>query len=130
MCKKNLKFFTLIFFLVVLDQVSKFIFQDQVTVNLGVSFGLDVAPYVTIGLSLVFIGIGFYLLVKRRFFPFGISLVLAGAISNLIDRVFYSGVRDFLGVPFFNLTNNLADWMIVVGISLIVVKSVKLNLKK
>ncbi len=130
MFKNNLKFFIFIFFLVVLDQMSKFIYRGQVVLNAGISFSFNLSLFFTIGISVVLIGVGFYLLVKRHFFPLGMSLILAGAISNLIDRLLFFGVRDFLDVPFLNLKNNLADWMIVIGIILIVIKDVKLELKK
>lgn len=34
-------------------------------------------------------------------------------MSNLLDRLVYGGVRDWLTVPVLGLKNNLADWAIV-----------------
>lgn len=53
----------------------------------------------------------------------GHLLVMAGAVSNGVDRIWYSGVIDFIGIhinqwywPWFNV----ADSMIVVGIIIII----------
>ncbi len=51
---------------------------------------------------------------------FGLGLALGGAVGNLIDRLRFGGVVDFLEVgpwPVFNL----ADTAIVVGVALILV---------
>lgn len=57
----------------------------------------------------------------RRFFDLSVGLVLAGAIGNLVDRVFTSTheVRDFIDVWFGNYSYpvfNLADIYIVAGV--------------
>ena len=53
-----------------------------------------------------------------------LAIILGGSIGNLIDRVFYSGVTDFLSFHFWGYifpTFNLADMLIVCGtISLII----------
>ena len=47
-------------------------------------------------------------------FKFPLFLILVGGISNLIDRVIYSGVVDYIN--FFGLLkNNLADFLIFLG---------------
>jgi len=43
------------------------------------------------------------------------SLILAGGLSNLIDRIVWGGVRDWLPIPLTPLHNNLADWLIVIS---------------
>ena len=50
----------------------------------------------------------------------GVVLVLAGGISNLIDRLIWGGVRDF--IPMIWWHNNLADIAIVVGLGLFLVR--------
>ncbi len=59
---------------------------------------------------------------KRKIYIIGYSLLLSGAIGNLIDRIVYGYVIDFIDVyilgydyPIFNL----ADSFIVVGIILL-----------
>jgi len=55
---------------------------------------------------------------KNIFFIFSISLIIVGALSNLIDRLFFGYVIDFLS--FFNYSIfNLSDVYIVVGVGFI-----------
>ncbi|MGN1167003.1 MAG: signal peptidase II [Lachnospiraceae bacterium] len=62
----------------------------------------------------------------RRFLKFGVTLVSAGAISNLYDRLIRGKVVDYIGVKSNNsrlsrLTANLADIYIVMGMFLVFV---------
>jgi signal peptidase II len=54
----------------------------------------------------------------RRSMRFGMALALGGALGNLIDRVKYGSVIDFIDVGFWPVFN-LADSAIVVGVALI-----------
>lgn len=50
------------------------------------------------------------------------TLIIAGSISNLIDRVIYSGVVDFILLSYGNLSwpvFNVADAAIVMGVGLL-----------
>ncbi|MBI2636947.1 MAG: signal peptidase II [Parcubacteria group bacterium] len=47
-----------------------------------------------------------------------LSLVLAGAVSNAIDRLLYGGVIDYIVVPYGGVFN-LADALVVFGITLL-----------
>ncbi|MBI4713045.1 MAG: signal peptidase II [Planctomycetes bacterium] len=50
------------------------------------------------------------------------GLILAGAIGNLYDRLFYSGVRDFIDCYIINWPIfNIADSFITIGAILIIV---------
>ena len=56
------------------------------------------------------------------------GLVIGGALGNIIDRVFYGYVIDFIDVHIFNYNYpifNLADSFIVIGIILILMDSLK-----
>ncbi|MEK7570080.1 MAG: signal peptidase II [Patescibacteria group bacterium] len=50
-------------------------------------------------------------------------LVGSGAVSNLLDRLTYGYVRDFLKLSFLPTTANLGDWMIVLGTFLLILAS-------
>lgn len=112
--------------MILLDQLTKFVAHQQQTVvlNPGISFSLgqDLPGLLkTGGVALV---VAVIFTVSPRFAnlwrnPVSPGLFLGGAVSNLLDRLFYGGVVDWLPVPFVNLTNNLADWAI--GISLVII---------
>src|SRR5262249_46392692 len=127
---------------VVLDQVSKWIMAHVVHLesvgqvrllpffnltfvpNQGVSFGLfnNGAVWGRIGLSLFALAIsgvvGRWLLTTERVWPgVGMGLVIGGALGNVIDRIVYGRVFDFLdfsglGFPW---VFNVADSAITVG---------------
>ena len=50
----------------------------------------------------------------------GIILILSGALSNLIDRISFGCVLDFLKIPFWPLFNLADIWISVGGIILTV----------
>ena len=43
-------------------------------------------------------------------------LILTGAISNMIDRLYRGGVVDHINSRFLNITFNLADVYIIIGV--------------
>lgn len=90
--------------------------------NRGVTFGLfsgTLQPVVLVILSLVIVGFLIdYARKNENYRPF-ISLIVGGAIGNVIDRVVYGSVVDFLD---FHLGKyhwpafNIADSAIVIGV--------------
>lgn len=107
-------------------------FFNLVTVwNRGVSFGLfsndlDYGPYLLIALSLV-IAIGFGVWAFRthdKTHHIGIALVIGGAIGNVIDRVRFGAVFDFLDVHVLGYhwpAFNIADSAICVGVFILMI---------
>lgn len=108
---------------VALDQGSKFLaplfFGSVVAVNHGVSFGLfgTISPLVIAAVLLGFICV-FY----RSTSPVILGVIGGSALSNLLDRFFVGGVRDWLSIPFLGLHNNLADWMLFLAVLISVVQ--------
>ncbi|PIP26967.1 MAG: hypothetical protein COX30_04595 [Candidatus Moranbacteria bacterium CG23_combo_of_CG06-09_8_20_14_all_39_10] len=51
----------------------------------------------------------------------GLILILAGAISNILDRLYFGCVIDFIKIPFWPLFN-LADAFIIIGVIITVWK--------
>lgn len=61
------------------------------------------------------------------------SLIIGGIIGNLLDRIFYSSVIDYLLFKFGSYNYpifNLADACIVVGVILLIIVSIKEMIKK
>ena len=131
--KFNLALFFLFLTLVILDQVTKalvinfFNLYDSVVllpivnltfvVNYGFAFGLLNNPSLNqILVSLVILAIivyFLYLLIKTqdKIFQLTLTLILAGALGNFIDRIFRGFVIDFIDIyigkyhwPAFNLS--------------------------
>jgi signal peptidase II len=66
------------------------------------------------------------LLMRRTYNTFGLSLVLGGAIGNLIDRLFYGMVVDFIDFfigRFHWPAFNVADSALTIGITIILLTS-------
>lgn len=59
---------------------------------------------------------------KSATFCVGFALVIAGAIGNLVDRVFFGAVRDFLCLEFIDFPIfNVADMCLTVGAVLLAI---------
>lgn len=100
--------------------------------NRGVSFGLfgdGSARWMLSGFSVVVAGIlGWWALkADRRLLVSAIGLIMGGAIGNVIDRIRFGFVIDFLdfsGTGFFPWVFNVADSAITVGVILLILDSV------
>lgn len=110
-------------------EVWKGVFELHYLENHGMAFGLlqnaQIFFYVVTGIFLV---IGVYLLVrtpgKKRFLPMNLllTLVIAGAVGNLIDRIVNQYVVDFLYVSLIDFPIfNVADCYVTVGIILLAI---------
>ncbi|MDC3146696.1 signal peptidase II [Alphaproteobacteria bacterium] len=152
--KFNLTLFFLFLTLVILDQITKalvinfFNLYDSVAllpminltfvVNYGFAFGLLNNPSLNqILVSLVILAIivyFLYLLIKTqdKIFQLTLTLILAGALGNFIDRIFRGFVIDFIDIyigkyhwPAFNI----ADSCITVGFVVLMINILFLNKK-
>lgn len=138
------KLFLIISFIVA-DQVTKYLIRENLSPYEGIKIipGLNIVHVTNTGaafgilrgagnnffiiISLIAISVIFYLLVKERrhFIPY--SLILSGAIGNLIDRIFIGHVTDFIDIyagrfhwPAFNVADScLTIGIILLGIQLI-----------
>ena len=104
----------------VADQVSKWaaeVVDWPMVLNSGVAFGWRPAgEWLTFGLvALVGVGAAASWQQYRRA-PIISGLFLGGVLSNLTDRIFFGGVRDWLALPFTGLYNNIADWAIALAV--------------
>jgi lipoprotein signal peptidase len=112
--------------LVVVDQLSKWWVGEVgrfMQLNQGVSFGLLAHDSGWLsGTVLLVVMIVLY----QSFADFWhkhstwSAVFFAGAFSNILDRFFVGGVRDWLAIPLTSLYNNLADWYIAVALIVVV----------
>ena len=95
--------------------------------NEGINFGLfanssDIMRIILIIISiLICIGILFWAIKQRSLFLlFYASAIIGGALGNVIDRVIYGAVADFLNITCCGLYNpysfNIADISIFLGV--------------
>jgi signal peptidase II len=122
--------FLIIGYLPLFDSIEIFSFLHIVNIrNTGAAFGMfkSLGSSFFIGISVIAIIFILNLLIRNIYDRFGLSLILGGAIGNLIDRILYGKVVDFIDFsigayhwPSFNV----ADSALTVGIILILLKSV------
>lgn len=91
--------------------------------NVGAAFGLfrGFGNITFIIISIVAIIAVFYLLIKDKKDRISYSLILGGATGNLIDRIIYGNVTDFIDIyagRFHWPAFNIADSALTIGISL------------
>ncbi|MBI5797797.1 signal peptidase II [Candidatus Woesearchaeota archaeon] len=122
------KYFLLIVFVLLFDQLSKFFMQD-ISLPLFSLFSLQYAENTGAAFSL-FQGYNFVLILISLFalififsqfkaHPFSLSLIAGGLLGNLLDRIFLGHVRDFISAGAFPIFN-IADSAVTVGVFLLV----------
>ncbi|MGN1433859.1 MAG: signal peptidase II [Ruminococcus sp.] len=94
--------------------------------NKGVAFGMFTdMRWVFVALTSVLLAIIiFYMFRKRpkgKFFYICAALIIGGGIGNLIDRIFYGYVIDYLSLSFFPPVCNFADYCITAGTIMLVI---------
>jgi len=100
--------------------------------NTGVSFGLfggGGARWILTGFSIIVAGVltWWALKAERRMLAISIGLVVGGAIGNVIDRIRFGYVVDFVdvsGIGFFPWVFNVADSAITIGVILLILDSI------
>jgi len=136
--------FLLSFIVVALDQITKYLaltyinpydsfnilpFLHLVLVtNKGAAFGMfkHIGSSFFIAASVIAIIFVIYLLIRGKEDHLGLSLILGGAIGNLIDRILYGSVVDFIDLsigkyhwPAFNV----ADSALSIGVTIILLNN-------
>lgn len=113
----------------ILDQISKYFFTGKnieiasffsfsYVQNTGAGFGfLQGQNSALIWLTIAFLGILFYYydqIPEKKSIVIFVGLVLGGALGNLIDRIFFGFVKDFISFSFWP-SFNIADSAITIG---------------
>ncbi|MFA4918684.1 MAG: signal peptidase II [Thermodesulfovibrionales bacterium] len=111
------------------DSIEIFPFLNIVNVrNTGAAFGmfrsLGSGFFIIISLAAIIFVVN---LIMRNAYNFiGLSLILGGAVGNLIDRLFYGKVVDFIDFSIGNFhwpAFNVADSSLTIGIGIILITS-------
>ena len=112
-------------------------FSITYVINDGAAFSIlkgEFWLFIILGFVLLFFI--FYYLQKEKlniYKTIYYSFLIAGVLGNLLDRMLYKGVVDFLDFTIFSYNApifNLADTFIVISVILIVFESLKEVLKK
>ena len=138
MKQKNLIFFGLALLVVILDQLTKFLITSKLTFaesipviknffyltlikNFGIGFGLINTPaarwiLITITIIIICIILYYYKNIPNQLLPIiSTSLILGGAIGNLIDRLLFGFVIDFIDFQLWPAFN-IADSAVTIGV--------------
>lgn len=139
------KFLSISFIILLIDRIVKILVQAFLSTNkvyviknffyliyvknIGAAFSiLEGKSILFILIGLTALGLIFYQVKKRNLSNIGYSLLFGGILGNLIDRIIYGYVIDFIGFeigsysfPIFNI----ADIAIVIGAIIIVLGSDK-----
>ncbi|MFA6255080.1 MAG: signal peptidase II [Patescibacteria group bacterium] len=105
------------------------LFSFQLARNSGIAFGVPFNYWLLLILTIlvIFILVSFLLKAYRqqKFLEvFTLTLIIVGAISNLIDRLRFGFVIDYIDAPWFTVFN-LADCLITFGVGILVLGFLK-----
>jgi len=134
--------FLIVLAVVALDQATKYLIMTNLSLydsreifpflhivhirNTGAAFGMfkNLGSIFFVILSVFAIIFIINLLAKKTYNTVGLALILGGALGNLIDRVFYGKVVDFVDFSigtFHWPAFNVADSSLTIGIAVILV---------
>jgi len=122
--------------ILIVDQISKFlssklgasipiikdVFHITFVENLGAGFGtLQGQWWLLVIISLAAFGIAFYyfLKTKKYFLELVLAILMGGILGNLIDRIVFGFVRDFIDFRIWPVFN-IADIVITISIVLLI----------
>lgn len=94
--------------------------------NKGVAFGMfSEMRWFFVALTAILLAIIIFYMFKKKpkgkFFYICAALIIGGGIGNLIDRIFYGYVIDYLSLSFFPPVCNFADYCITAGTIMLVI---------
>lgn len=133
-------------FIVLIDQITKIIvslnnidytiipshFKIMFYKNTGAAWSiLEGRTFFLIISSIIALGVIFNIMLtikNNKFNNICFGLLIGGIIGNLIDRIFYGYVRDFIDVAIVNYNFpvfNIADATIIIGIIMLIITTIK-----
>lgn len=139
MKKRNIIYLISILILVIFDQVTKLLVVNNLSSgsdiniinnflkfsyveNTGAAFGIlnnNIFFLILVSLLLIFYIIREIKNNENKLYVFSMSIILSGALGNLIDRIFRGYVIDFISFTIFNVEMplfNIADMLITFGV--------------
>ena len=122
------RYWLTIFGLFIIDRLTKIYFLSLGSAREGF-FNLYLNPDIAFSIPLAIIIVYFLVIIillalifvwwkefkKQHILYWPISLIIIGAVSNLLDRINYGAVIDFINLPFFSVFN-LSDVYITAGV--------------
>lgn len=115
------RLFAISFLIIVIDRIFKVYFLEndffifKYSLNTGAAFGLFQGWNNFLILFSVAVVLFILYYRKNKNLEIGMAFLLGGTLSNLIDRVFYHGVIDYIHINFLNNVFNIADVANIVG---------------
>ena len=104
------------------EHVTRIALSDfiELTYNTGAAFGIlegvpDIALILSAVACLVVLGVLIFVKLDKAE-RVGLSIMLGGALSNLLERVLLGHVIDWIPLPFIDLNFNIADVEISLGV--------------
>lgn len=114
------KYLLMAVFIVIIDQIIKHSLNNAVK-NYGASFSiLTNHPTTLVIISILALIIFIYFFFKSEE-KLALSFLIAGTLSNLIDRLFLGYVIDYIHLPYL-FTFNLADLSNTIGVIILIIK--------
>ncbi|MEK6903634.1 MAG: signal peptidase II [Nanoarchaeota archaeon] len=123
------RFFLTAAIVLALDQLSKYLVRRffSYTTNTGIAFGFlkEYSSLITVVILFALCLLFYY----RKTYPVSLGLLFGGALGNLVDRVFFGAVTDFIEVGFWP-SFNLADSANTIGVALLLIHFIREEKKK
>lgn len=137
------RYFIVFLLLFIVDRLTKvYFFKKAVTDLIGGFFYLQINPNIAFSLPLptavIYVLLAIIILVllfawqrsylRKNILIWPLGLMIIGAVSNILDRVQYGGVIDFINVPYFTVLN-ISDIYISLGVIWLLWRQIKVDKK-
>ncbi len=115
------KLFVISLFIILIDRILKIYFLNneffifKTSLNTGAAFSLLQGWNNFLVLFSIAVVVFIFYHKKNKRLETGMGFLLGGTLSNLIDRIFYQGVIDYIHIDFLNNVFNLADVANIIG---------------
>ena len=106
---------------ILIEHVSRYLLRDFITLSYNPGVALDILrgnPGLALILSVICFVIAILMCIflsENKFMRLGMYIIIGGALSNLLERIFLGYVIDWIPLPFLGINFNLADVEISLG---------------